>query len=627
MIQIKDLHNKLDGGIAVIDFGGQYAHLIASRIRRLGAYSEILLPEEFFERNQNHFFKGIILSGGPGSVYDRNAPIIDNKIFNLNIPILGICYGHQYLMYKLGGKVEATSKREYGKAIIEIYNESLILEGVKNHSIVWMSHGDEVVDLPKDFVAIASTEDCKYAVVENKEKKIFGMQFHPEVAHTEFGNQILKNFIKICKLEQTWNLELYLKYLLDYLKKYLNNKKVFFLVSGGVDSTVAFTLLGKVLDKKNLYGMLIDTGFLRYREAEKIKQMLQNIGIDIEVEDAKEVYYERLKNIFDPEKKRKIIGELFVEVQQNFVKKLNLNTEEWLLGQGTIYPDTIESGTTKFSHTIKTHHNRVEIIQQLIEKGLVVEPLRDLYKDEVREIGKLLGLPKELVDKHPFPGPGLAVRCLCNEENSGVATLIDKDLDNIIKSQKIKNNIKIYKLPIKSVGVQGDKRSYSHPAAIIPLNNIYSDFDWQEYLEVARNLPNKIHDINRVILYLPNPTKNFIDEIFNLYLPKHYYLTPERIGVLQIIDDIVYNFLKEKNIYYEIWQCPVVLLPLIKSEQDKKESIVLRPICSIDAMTASVYEMDIQLLKELSVRIYNTNLISYLFYDLTTKPPGTIEWE
>jgi|YNPMSStandDraft_2_1061718.scaffolds.fasta_scaffold06495_1 GMP synthase (glutamine-hydrolysing) len=621
MIQFKDYQEQIQGGIAVIDFGGQYAHLIASKIRRLGAYSEILLPDEFFEKNQNHFFKGIILSGGPGSVYDSDAPMIDDKIFHLGIPILGICYGHQYLMHKLGGSVEKAQNREYGKAILNIREKSLILDGLQEKSIVWMSHGDEVIKIPEDFKCIASTEDCKYAVVENPEKRIFGLQFHPEVAHTQEGLKILKNFIKICNLEQSWNLEVYLKYLMNYLKKSLENKKVFFLVSGGVDSTVAFALLGKILDKEHLYGMLVDTGFLRYQESQKIKTMLSKVGIDIHIEDAKDLYYDRLKNVYEPEEKRKIIGELFIEVQQNAVKKLNLNTKEWLLGQGTIYPDTIESGSTKFSHTIKTHHNRVQIIQELLEKGLVVEPLRDLYKDEVREIGKLLGLPRDLVEKHPFPGPGLAVRCLCNQQQSGGIQPIKESLPQELQNQLHQHSLEIYLLPIKSVGVQGDKRSYAHPAVFVPQKDFFSNFQWEIYLELARKIPNLFYDVNRVILFIPFDHKN----ISHLQLETHQYLTPQRIETLQIIDNIVNNFLNEKNIYYDIWQCPVVLLPLV--DNSKKQSIVLRSICSTDAMTASVYEMPITLLKELSEKIYNTNLISYLFYDLTTKPPGTIEWE
>lgn len=622
MIQIEDLHRNLKGGIAVIDFGGQYAHLIASKIRRLGAYSEILLPEEFFKKNYK-FYKGIILSGGPSSVYEKDSPKISNKIFELNIPILGICYGHQFLVYALGGIVEKSSIREYGPAKINILDHSLILKNVKNHSIVWMSHGDEVKALPQGFEKIASTSDCEYAVIEDKKRKIFGTQFHPEVSHTEEGTEILSNFIEICGLKDTWNLKNYLEHLINYLKTHLKNKKVFFLVSGGVDSTVAYSLLGKVLDKEHLFGVLIDTGFLRYQEVDKIRESLKKIGIEIYIEDAKEIFFNHLKNIIDPEQKRKVIGELFIEIQQKIVKKLNLDPSEWLVGQGTIYPDTIESGSTKFSHKIKTHHNRVPIIQEMIEKNLIVEPLKDLYKDEVRTIGSLLGLPKEIIQKHPFPGPGLAVRCLCN---SNLEKSIEKIFNIPEKIQNLKNklNIEIYQLPLFSVGVQGDQRSYANPAGFFfkDYDSFSKNFDWNDLLLLAKEIPNYYKKINRVILYLNSQNKNFTN---NLQLLKDRYLTKDRIEILQIIDHIVSQFIKEKDMDQEIWQFPVVLVPI--GDSTKKESIILRPIVSTDAMTANVYCMQFEDLQELVERIYKTNLISYVFYDLTTKPPATIEWE
>lgn len=623
MLQTLELKHQIQGAIAVIDFGGQYAHLIASKIRRLGAYSEILLPDDFLNKNRDHFYKGIILSGGPSSVYEKDSPTIDLEILKLNVPILGICYGHQFLMHKMGGRVAPAKNREYGKALLNLEKDSVLLQNIKNETTVWMSHGDEVIELPDGFLCVASTEDCKYAVVENKEKKIYGLQFHPEVSHTEEGNAILKNFIKICGLEGSWDLKQYLEHLLQHLKKTLKNKKVFFLVSGGVDSTVAFTILGKVLDKHHLYGMLVDTGFLRYKEADRIYNSLKNIDIELHIEDASEVYYKKLKNIYDPEEKRNIIGNLFVDVQQNVLKNLSLNADEWLLGQGTIYPDTIESGSTKFSHTIKTHHNRVEIIQNMLEKGLIVEPLKDLYKDEVREIGRLLSLPDDIIYQHPFPGPGLAVRCLCNDNHKEDVKNITEELSIEFQNILNKNDLKIYQLPIKSVGVQGDQRSYAHPAVIVPENYevFYKNFEWEIFLDLARKIPNQIKTINRVILYLPKKNQKFLD----IQLKEKAFLEPERIQILQIIDEIVNRFTKSKNIYYDIWQNPVVLLPLIN--QNNKESIVLRPVCSTDAMTASIYEMKKDYLIELSEEIYKTNLISYLFYDLTTKPPGTIEWE
>ncbi|MFN3603153.1 MAG: glutamine-hydrolyzing GMP synthase [Leptonema sp. (in: bacteria)] len=619
MIHLEELHKDIEGGIAVIDFGGQYAHLIASKIRRLGCYSEILLPEEFLKKNID-FYKGIVLSGGPESVYEESSPKISKEIFNLNLPILGICYGHQYIVHTLGGVVQKSETREYGPAELILKKESLIVKNLKNPSVVWMSHGDEVKSLPAGFKDVGFTKNCKFAVVENSEKKIFGLQFHPEVYHTEEGTKILNNFIEICNLKGSWNLQRYLDNLIKYLKIHLKDKKVFFLVSGGVDSTVAFTLLGKVLDSEHLFGVLVDTGFLRYNEAKRIQESLKEIGIFIHIEDAKEIFFNALKNILDPEKKRKLIGELFLQVQKSLIEKLNLDSSEWILGMGTIYPDTIESGSTKHSHKIKTHHNRIPIIGEMISKKLVVEPLKDLYKDEVREIGKLLGLPKEILYKHPFPGPGLAIRCLCNENSKSIENL--KISFAPFASFLEKSFIQVYRLPLFSVGVQGDQRSYANTAGIFFKNQdaFKNNFDWDNLLNFAKEVINHYKNINRVILYLNTQKENQ----FELKL-KRSYLTEDRIKILQIVDEIVYRFLIEKELYYQIWQFPVILAPLTDSTD--KESIILRPILSTDAMTAAVYQMDLRDLLELSERIYNTNLISFVFYDLTTKPPATIEWE
>ncbi len=620
MIDIKQALKEIRGAIAVIDFGGQYAHLIASKIRRLGAYSEILLPEDFFKKNIE-FYKGIILSGGPASVYEENSPKISLRIFSLGVPILGICYGHQLIVHTLGGFVKQSKVQEYGATSLTLLNSSLLLHGIKQNSTVWMSHADEVQSLPKGFSVVGYTKNCYYAAIENSEKKIFGLQFHPEVYHTEEGNKILKNFIKICNLSDTWNLKSYLENLVQFLKTHLENKKVFFLLSGGVDSTVAYTILSKVLDNEHLFGVLIDTGFLRHREIQIIQETLKKIPIHIYIEDAKEIFFQRLQNVFDPEEKRKIIGELFIEVQKKVLEKFQLNTENWILGQGTIYPDTIESGATKFSHKIKTHHNRAPIIEKLLSKNLVVEPLRDLYKDEVREIGKLLNVPEEIIYKHPFPGPGLAIRCLCSNQQKSDSEVIH-NLSSSIRQIADRLSVEIFKLPIYSVGVQGDKRSYSHPAAIVfrSREDFHKHFDWDFLFNLAREIPNQYKFFNRVILHVPNSyQKNF-----NLTL-KESYLTKQRIQLLQEIDDIVYQFLLEKKKYYEIWQFPVILVPLVDSKG--KESIVLRPVVSKDAMTADVYRIDLLLLLELSERIYKTDLISNIFYDLTTKPPATIEWE
>lgn len=642
--------------LAVLDFGGQYAHLIASRLRRLGTFSEIVHPEEFTSQMAGNY-KGIILSGGPGSVYDDGAPSCDTAIFHSGIPILGICYGHQLMMQQLGGEVTPAGSREYGPAALHIHSPDGILAGeTKNTEIVWMSHGDEVVKLPEGFKILGSTEDCRFAAVGDLEKKIFGVQFHPEVHDTSRGDAYLMNFIRICGLENTWDLDAYLEEEMDKLKDSVGDKKVFMLLSGGVDSTVAFALLARSLPADHLKGLFVDTGFMRFREIDEVLDFLTPLGVKLDVAEEGDHFYEKLAGIADPEKKRNIIGELFIDVQQKASDQMGLNPDEWFLGQGTIYPDTIESGATKNSQKIKTHHNRVERIQKMLEEGKVIEPLRDLYKDEVRALGRKLGLPDHVVNRHPFPGPGLAVRCLCTaleeeqetfrrgigvndfeamlekERESGRGGEISGDLEII--SQKMKaNNFVGCVLPVKSVGVQGDKRSYAHPLAIFPQGDAWSD--WSVPGEIARKIPGRFKEINRVVFC--TGSRNDIRHL-RYYPHEAAYLTPDRVNLLRAADRIVTDFIQEKGIYDRIWQFPAVLVPVYMSstgpddsENSEKrevyESVILRPVVSQDAMTASFYEMEIPMVKELTLRLLSLVKIDAVFYDITSKPPGTIEWE
>ncbi|MCB1170639.1 MAG: glutamine-hydrolyzing GMP synthase, partial [Leptospiraceae bacterium] len=400
--------------IAVLDFGGQYAHLIASRIRRLGAYTEIEFPDDFDRERASHYH-GIVLSGGPESVYEPGAPTLDPEIFHAGLPVLGICYGHHLMMHSLGGKVRASGSREYGAARIHWGGDPDhrgIFSGLKDEAVVWMSHGDEVEALPSGFHVIGSTPDCRFAALGDVSRNLFSIQFHPEVSHTEIGDDLLMRFVEACGLKDSWKLQDFLRAEQDRIKADTTGRKVFFLVSGGVDSTVAYTLLAESMPGDHLKGLLVDTGFLRKEESHQVQAAIEKLGLELMVHDASDEFFDSLKGEFEPEKKRKIIGDLFLKVQAEYASKLGLQSEEWILGQGTIYPDTIESGGTKSSHTIKTHHNRVEAIARMIEEGRIIEPLSELYKDEVRRLGRLLGLPEHLVDRHPFPGPGLAVRCL-----------------------------------------------------------------------------------------------------------------------------------------------------------------------------------------------------------------------
>jgi GMP synthase (glutamine-hydrolysing) len=596
--------------IAVLDFGGQYAHLIANRVRRLNVYSEIFGAETYAEKLKG--FKGIILSGGPQSVYDSGSLKCDPAILRLGVPILGICYGHQLMVYIQGGKVESGAVKEYGLAQLKVLKKKGLFEGLHGKETVWMSHGDAVATLPEGYEIIGSTPDCESAAVANFEKNFYGIQFHPEVTHTPSGMKMLENFLDICGVKREWKIDNYIEEEMKAIVDKVGNKKVFMLISGGVDSTVAFALLVRTLGAERVYGLFVDTGLLRLNERKEVEQNLHEIGIkNLHVQDASALFFDNLKEIFEPEEKRKIIGDLFLQVQAAKVKELDLNPSEWLLGQGTIYPDTIESGGTAHAAKIKTHHNRVPQIEVMIKQGLLIEPLAQLYKDEVRELGMKLGLPEKLVWRHPFPGPGLGVRCLCAK---GISWPDDHEgVDERLNEQVTGHGLSAHVLPVHSVGVQGDFRTYRHPAAVI------GKCDFKRLDEIATGLINQNREINRV-LWLRHPAKIESMDV------KMGWLSPERIALLQQVDSVVRKFVAEHGLDRAIWQFPTVLVPLIVNGA-AGESVVLRPVESEEAMTANFYQMDLKLLDKLVAQIAAIPGISAVFYDVTNKPPGTIEWE
>ena len=603
--------------IAIFDFGSQYTHLIARNIRDLKVLATIYPADTKAEDLKGKVY-GVILSGGPQSVYDDKSVKVDPKIFELGVPVLGLCYGHQLIGHLLGGKVSRGEKGEYGKAHLKLKTESRIFKDISADSVVWMSHGDSVSKLPKDFSVIGSTRDCKVTAMANEKKNIFGFQFHPEVLHTSEGEIMLKNFvIDICESKREWQVKDFLFELIAKIKKQVGDKKVFILVSGGVDSNVAFALLTKALGSDRVKGLYIDTGFMRKDESLEIMKNFKDAGFgNLERVDAGEKFIGLLENIYDPEEKRHIIGQTFLDVKDEAVKKLGLDPEHWLLGQGTIYPDTIESGGTKHADKIKTHHNRVDAIQELIDQGLVVEPLVDFYKDEVRKIGELLGLPKKLIDRHPFPGPGLAIRMLCHDVSNSAEdpSAVEQKLEKLFAEKCPGISHKL--LPLRSVGVQGDSRTYAHPLVIWGQN------DWEKLDKVSSNITNTIREINRVVLAVGVSGK----EKPEFELPKESkFLTTDRIQLLQEADAIVDRIIREEGIYDDIWQFPVVLIPVC--DKTRKEAIVLRPFNSRDVMTFNFYHMDQQILKRITDEILATGKVSYVFYDITNKPPGTTEWE
>ena len=591
--------------IAIIDFGSQYTHLISRRIRELEVLAKIYAPDMPIDAYKQDCI-GVILSGGPQSVYDAQSPTIDTGIFDLKIPILGLCYGHQLMAKMLKGAVKSGKIKEYGRAELSVLEDNPLLANISQISTVWMSHGDSVSKLAKGFITTGSTTDCDIAAMADIDSNFYGLQFHPEVHHTEHGTQILKNFVfDICNAKHDWKIKNIIDDIIKKIQSQVKDKKIFLLVSGGVDSSVAFALLTKALGKSRVYGLYVDTGFMRKNESQEIKKNLHNAGFDnLHVLDASKTFYNQLKNITDPEEKRKIIGNAFIQVKDKAVKDLGLDSDEWLLGQGTIYPDTIETGATKHADTIKTHHNRVDAIQQLIDKGKVIEPIADFYKDEVREIGALLGLPKHMINRHPFPGPGLAIRILCHNSNDQ-----KQIFDSTLPGLKIPHAI----LPIKSVGVQGDNRTYAHPLAI------WGEQDWEKLDQISSNITNATNSINRVLLLL-NPQAKLE---FNLARSSKT-LSQDRITMLQEIDDIVMQHIKNTGIYDDIWQFVIALATI---GNNHFESIVLRPVASKEAMTASFYRMPKTILHDITRKILATKQIDYIFYDITNKPPATIEWE
>ncbi|KKR25877.1 MAG: GMP synthase, GMP synthase (glutamine-hydrolysing) [Candidatus Peregrinibacteria bacterium GW2011_GWE2_39_6] len=472
--------------------------------------------------------------------------------------------------------------------------------------------------MPSGFSVIGSTPDDSFSATANLAKNIYTVQFHPEVTHTECGLKILDTFVELTRAKRDWSIEAFINQEIASIIEKVGDKKVFLFISGGVDSSVAYMLLVKALGEERIYAMYVDTGFMRQGETEEIQQFLRQAGVkNLHVYDAKEAYFKALKDVYDPEQKRKIIGDKFLEIQRQVASELKLNSDEWILGQGTIYPDTIESGGTKNADKIKTHHNRVPEIEALIRQGKIIEPLKELYKDEVRSVGEKLGLPDKMVHRHPFPGPGLAVRCLCLEE-----PFPDPEAEQVEKAIKQEwsqeQDLQPVVLPIRSVGVQGDERTYRHPLLINPIFK----HEWNYLREISPKITNRFKSVNRVILLVA--TKN--SEKVESFSVTPGYLTKERILKLQKADKLVMNFIEQEDFENKVWQCPTVLLP-ISINSKGQESIVLRPVSSTEAMTANFTELDFEKVRELGKEILAIPGISAVFYDLTNKPPGTIEWE
>lgn len=578
--------------ITVLDAGGQYCHLIARKVRDLGVYSEVRPSDTPAAELEGR--KGIIISGGPDSVYESSSAKIDPGILRGGAAVFGICYGQQLMAHELGGLVRKGEKGEYGLALLHTVRTHALLPELNGDSQVWMNHRDVVESVPPGFEVLGSTDTCAIAAMAHRERPLMAVQFHPEVVHTKRGIEILSNFLfRVCGCEKDWNPKDRIGPLETQIRETAGDRNIFFFVSGGVDSTVAYTLCLRALGPERVYGIYVDTGLMREGETAYVQRLFERLGATaFHVDAAEGEFLSALEGVCDPERKRNLIGEQFVAVQERVLSTGHFLDGHWILGQGTIYPDTIESGGTARADVIKTHHNRVAGIQKLIESGRIIEPLSSFYKDEVREIGAELGIPDEFLHRHPFPGPGLAIRCLCSDSEAPV--------------QRIEEG---WVLPVRSVGVQGDSRSYK---AVLALDQFPPG-------DEATGIVNRMLDVNRIVARVTTrvPLASMRATMGTL--------TPERLARLRHADAIVRRISHESEFDQQVWQFPVVLVPL--GVPKTPDSVVLRPIHSVDGMTAQAVRMPAELLDRIAGELLSVPGVCGVFYDLTHKPPGTIEWE
>lgn len=636
--------------IAILDCGAQYTKVIDRRVREMKVATAIYPVEvsaNTLKADLGDNLTGIILSGGPNSVYDAGSPQCDPALFELGVPMLGICYGMQLMAQTLGGTVAKGSTQEYGQTVVRRVEKSdLFVDMFKDGAeTMLMSHGDHVSGLPNGFKTLAtSTEhgDTIVAAMGHTDKRFYGVQFHPEVELSENGLTLLNNFLyKICNATGSFQLPDRLDNLLTEIREQVGERDVFVLVSGGVDSSVTAALLLKALGPERVFAVHMDSGFMRHNESNLVCDALKALGLKHlrHMKVADDFYnacteYDGepvgpLKHVTNPEHKRRIIGDVFYRLTQQAMTEAECDIDSAFIAQGTLRPDLIESGNRDVSataHTIKTHHNDVPVIQAHREKGLIIEPNRDLHKDEVREMGRLLGLPEELVIRQPFPGPGLAIRVLCTEAPyiSNESDLAASQLNALSEPLNLEGSI----LPVQSVGVQGDGRTYKHLAVLRDTSdNPLSD--WDTLKGLATHIPNKIHAINRVAVVL-NKHLPEIEPLVTEITPTT--LLPETVEILRRVDHQVQQAIQALPIFKSISQLLCVLVPVSLNPNQGSYTIAIRAVVTSDFMTARPAmlgsELPVEFMQQLADLVVETHPeISAVVYDITGKPPATVEWE